>query len=110
MPQPDLVDLGAAAADDAADEIVGYLHLVHDVVLLKEPGRWRRATVVVWTGAGRRSRRPRVAAHAQTYSVQFNLLKAKGPNDHLHCSIIYDVHTHTHTHTRARARLTAPCP
>ena len=101
MPQPDLVDLGAAAADDAADEIVGYLHLVHDVVLLKEPGRWRRATVVVWTGAGRRSRRPRVAAHAQTYSVEFNLLKAKGPNDHLHCSIIYDVHTHT--------RSTQPC-
>jgi len=45
---PDLVDLGAATADDTADEVVGYLHLMY--VMLYESARCSR----VRTAAGRR--------------------------------------------------------
>ena len=47
---PDLVDLGAAASNDTADEVIGNFHLVY--VVLNEPGR----CAVVGTGTSRRSR------------------------------------------------------
>jgi len=57
---PDLVDLGAAAADDAANQVVGNLHLVH--VMLYEPGR---CAGVVGSSSWRR-RSTSVAANTQT--------------------------------------------